>query len=139
MDLLKVASQLFMNKMSGGDNLDQSSVMGALSQLLPTSGGNLDIGSLVSMFTQNSGGLASLAQSWLSDGGNQDFGIDDVLGLFGENKVGDFASKLGVDTQEAASGLSNMIPDLIDQSSEGGNLVADIGSKLAKGALSKFF
>lgn len=139
MDLLKVAAQLFMNKMNGGENLEQSSVIGALSQLLPTNGGNLDIASLVSMFTKNGGGLASLAQSWLGDGGNQNFGIDDVLGLFGESKVGDFAAKLGLGTQEAASGLSDMIPELVDQSSEGGDLVADIGSKLAKSALSKFF
>ena len=138
MDLMKIAAQLFMNKV-GGSNLEQSSVISALSQLLPTEGGNLDIGSLVSMFTQNGGGLANLAQSWLGDGGNENFGVDDVLGLFGESKVSDFASQLGLGKQDAASGLSDMIPDLIDQSSEGGNLVSDIGSKLAKSALSKFF
>jgi len=91
------------------------------------------------MFTQKGGGIASLAQSWLGDGANNSFSASDVLDIFGDNKVAQFSDQIGLDKGEAVSGLSQMIPDLIDQSSEGGSLVADIGSKLAASALSKFF
>ena len=138
MDLLKIAAQLFAQKI-GSSTLNLDSVAGALTQLLPTNGGSLDIGALVSQFTQNGGGLASLAQSWLGDGANQSFNASDVLGFFGQDKVSAFSNQLGINTNEATSGLSQMIPELIDKSSEGGNLLQDAGMKFAASALSKLF
>jgi len=138
MDLVKVAAQLFMQQLSN-KNLDLGSVTSALTQLLPTQGGNLDVAALVAMFTQNGGGLASMAQSWLGDGGNDKLDIGSILSMFGESKVSGFAAQLGVGTNEAAGGLADMIPQLIDSASENGNLVQDVGKKLMGSALSRFF
>lgn len=140
MDLMKIAAQMFIKNMgSEGAGMDTSNVMGALKGLLPTQGDDLDIGNLVKQFTGSGGGLASMAASWLGNGSNDSFSIDQVLGLFGQNKVEEFSNKVGVSTQSAASGLSQMIPDLIDKSSEGGSLVDNVKSQLGSKLLKSFF
>ena len=137
MDILKIAAQLFINKMGATQGkLDIGSVIGGLKDLLPTQGDDLDISSLVSNFTKNAG-LASLASSWLGNGKNEGISAQQIMQVFGKGKIEEFASKIGVDSGNAASGLASMIPDLIDKSSENGNLLnnlkSGIGSKLLKG------
>lgn len=140
MDLMKIATDLFISKLgSDGDGLSSDAVMSGLQNLLPTSDGDLDISGLVSMFTSNGGGLASLASSWLSDSGNDKLDISSVLSLFGDSKVSQFAEDVGLNSEQAASGLSDMIPELIDKGSEGGNVMANVGSKLASDFLGKLF
>lgn len=133
MDLMKIAAEMFMKKLgaSGGD-FDLSKVTSAIGGLLPTNNGELDLGGLVGMFSK--GGLASLASSWLGDSSNSEVSTSQVASLFGENKISEFASALNLDTDTATQGLSNMLPDLIDKSSSGGELL-----DTAKGLLGKFF
>lgn len=135
--IIEMAAKMFMS--SVGKDMDLSSVMGALKGLLPTNGEELDIAGLVSKFTGGGGGLMSLAQSWLSDGPNNSLSMADVMGFFGDDAVGEFASKLDLGKDTAASGLADMIPQLIDKSSEGGNLMNDIGSGLGKKLLGGLF
>lgn len=65
MSLLTMAAQLFISKLGGsGAQLEEGGVVNALQQLLPTEGGELDLGALVTKFTSG-GGLASLpAPGW---------------------------------------------------------------------------
>lgn len=138
MDLLKIGAQLFMSKLgSNGSNLDLSSVVSSLGNLLPTNGGDLDLGALVGQM--QSGGLASLASSFLGNGSNDSFSASQLMGMLGESKVGEFASSLNMDKDTAAEGLSNMIPDLIDKQSEGGSLLSGLAASSAKDILGKFF
>ena len=125
MDLLKIGAQLLMSKIGGGA-LNEGGVMSALSKLLPTNGGELDLGSLVSKFS--GGGLMSMASSWLGDGDNEAVGSSQILDIFGEDKVSEFASELNIDKGAAAEGLSGMIPDLISKQSEGGSLLGGLGA-----------
>ncbi|WP_188149601.1 YidB family protein [Teredinibacter waterburyi] len=140
MDLLDVAAKLFISKMgSSGSGLDVSKVIGGLSGLLPMTDGKLDLGSIVGLLSKNKN-LASLAASWLGDGGNSAFSPSDVLGLLGESKVKGFAQSLGLDQDAATGGLAQMIPDLIDSNSKGGALLdmakESLGKKLLKGFFS---
>ena len=144
MDLMKIATQLLMSKLSGGNsNLTETVVSAALSNLLPTnSGGDLDLGSLIGQL--NGGGLASLASSWLGDGPNDAISGNQIADLFGQSKVSSFANDLGVDEATASNGLSDIIPSLIDSSSKGGSLLDSVGGNemlgsLAKGALDSLF
>ena len=50
MSILEVAAQAFIQKTTGGENLDSSSVVSALGSLLPSSGGDIDIVALVENF-----------------------------------------------------------------------------------------
>lgn len=137
---MKIATDLFINKLGGdGSGLSSDSVMSGLQNLLPTENGDLDIGALVSMFTSNGGSLAAMASSWLGDSGNDSLDISSVLSLFGDSKVSQFAADVGLNSEQAATGLSDIIPDLIDKGSEGGSVMANVGSKLASDFLGKLF
>ena len=140
MNLIEIASQMFMDKVPGGaaGQLNMDSVKSALQGLFPTNGEELDIASLVSKFTSQ-GGLGALAASWLGDGGNMSVSAEQLIGLFGQGKIADFASNLGIDQGAATSGLTDMIPDLIDKASSGGALKSDLASSLVSGLAGKLF
>ena len=130
MDLMQLAVKAFMSQMQnqGNTQADSSQVTEALSGLLPTSGGNLDVQGLMGKL--DGGDLMSLAASWLGDGQNENMSAEQAQSLFGQEQISEFAGKLGMDQNQAADGLSNMIPDLIDQSSSGGSLLKSIGGSL---------
>ncbi|MDH3665051.1 MAG: YidB family protein, partial [Alphaproteobacteria bacterium] len=105
-------------------------------------GGNekFDLVSMVGQFTSSGGDVASKAQSWLADGANDKISPEQIREAIGSNKIDAFASKLGIDREAASSHLSEILPELIDKSSQGGSLLGS-GSRasgLARLA-SKFF
>ena len=141
MNLVDMAAKIFISQLgSKGNDMDFGNVVGALKGLLPTNGGDLDLGAIVSQFMGQGGGLASLAQSWLGNGANEKVSVSQVMGMLGSSNVSNFASQLGLDKDTAASGLSDMIPQLIDKSSDAGSLLGggDAGA-IAKNLLGKFF
>jgi uncharacterized protein YidB (DUF937 family) len=75
----------------------------------------------------DSAGLGTIAQSWLGDGSNTQISSDQVTKLLGPDKISEFASKLGVTKEEAAGGLSDALPNMIDKASSGGSLLDSIG------------
>lgn len=126
MDLMKMATDLFLQKLgSSAGNLNSDVVASALSALLGGENGQLDLGALVAKFSQ--GDLASLAQSWLGDGANANFSIDQVLSVLGASQVSEFSAGLGIEESDASSALSEMIPELIDQNSSAGGLLDAVG------------
>ena len=100
--------------------------------------GGFDLGSLVSKM--NSGGLGDTAKSWLGDGGNAPVSPEQVTNLFGADKISQFASNLGLSNEEAAGGLSDALPNMMDKASSGGSLLDSIGGVSgAIGLASKLF
>jgi uncharacterized protein YidB (DUF937 family) len=125
MDLMKMAVQLFTDKLGGkGAGLNEDVVGQALSGLLGDGAGNIDLGSIMSKL--DGGGLATLAQSWLGDGANSSISPQQIMSLFGDSAIGDFASKLNLDPSTASNGLSKMLPELIDSNSKGGGLLDSV-------------
>ena len=130
-DLLKMGASAFISsKMSGnaGSGLDSGMLTSALGGLLGggnSSDGGLDLGSLLS--GMNSGGLAGIAQSWLGDGDNEAISTDQVTSMFGSDKISEFASQLGLSEDEAAGGLADALPQLVDNASSGGSILDSIG------------
>ncbi len=116
MDLLKMGQQLLGDKL--GDNA--GGMMDALSGL--TSGEGLDLGGIMEKL--QAGGMGDQVQSWLGDGENQGISADQIKNAFGEQGVADVANKLGVDTESAASQLSELLPGLLDKASSGGDLLS---------------
>ena len=140
MDIMKLATQLLASKMNNADNGgDSDLVQSVLGNLLGggQSGGGIDLGSLVGNL-QNSG-LAEVAQSWLGDGDNAHISKSQIESLLGSDKVKEAASQLGTDQTDLLKGLQSMIPQVVDKSSSGGNLLDAVGglSGLA-GMASKF-
>ncbi len=128
-DLLKMGASAFMNSNRSGDagsGLDLDTLTSALSGLTGgNSEGGFDIGSLLQ--NMQSGGLADIAQSWLGDGDNADISDEHVTQIFGEDKISEFASQLGVSQEEAVGGLRDALPQMVDNASSGGSLLDSIG------------
>ncbi|SMC26529.1 Uncharacterized conserved protein YidB, DUF937 family [Andreprevotia lacus DSM 23236] len=105
----------------GQDN-GQQGMLGAVSQLVEQHGG---LGGLVNAFQQ--GGLGELVQSWVSTGQNLPVSADQLQGVLGSDALAGIAQKLGVDPQQAASQLSGVLPQLVDQLTPNGTLPTEGG------------
>lgn len=134
MSLANLAAEIFMNatKTSKG----KEDVMSALVGLLGGADNDLDLGDLISKF--QSGGLEAAVSSWLGDGANNGLDVSSILSILGQSQVSKFAGQLDMNEGDALSGLGDMIPRLIDQSSSGGSLLDSVGGldgalKMAKG------
>lgn len=137
MDLKAMATQMLMAKLGsslgGGDS---NAIGNALSGLLGNDDGDessdLDLGSIVSKLSGGSGGIGGALQSWLGDGDNDDVSESDITSALGADKISAFAQQLGLDEGSAASGLKDLLPQLIDKNSSGGSLLSGALGGLAK-------
>ena len=137
MDFKDLAAQLVKGKI--GSARDSGDVRAALDELVP---GNdeFDIGGIVGRFQNSGGDLAGKVSSWLGDGANESISPSQLQDVIGFDKIESFARKLGIGTEEANSMLSEILPQLIDKSSSGGNLLDSVGGVEGLGGLaSKFF
>ena len=142
-NLLKMGATMFINSNKSGDagsGLDMGSLTSALSGLAggDRSSDGVNLGSLVSKM--NSGGLGDIAKSWLGDGNNAAISPDQITNMLGADKISAFASQLGLSNEEAAGGLSEALPQMVDKASSGGSLLDSIGGiSGAVGLASKLF
>lgn len=126
MDIMQIGAQLIASKL-GMDESKVDMVVSALGGLLGKGdGGGVDIGGLVSGMMQN-GGLQNMAESWLGDGDNEPVSGDQVTEIFGQDKIDNFAAELGVDAPTAVDGLTEALPQMVDQGSSGGSLLDAVG------------
>lgn len=133
MDLMKMGQELLGDKLGNAGG-----IMDALSGL--TSGEGLDIGGIAEKLKE--GGLGDQVSSWMGDGENAPVSADEITNALGADKVGEVASKLGVDASSAAETLSQAVPTLMDKMSAGGSLLESATSGgglmgMAKGLFNK--
>jgi uncharacterized protein YidB (DUF937 family) len=124
MDILAVGAKLLSEQL--GINIDPQTMQSALSTLLGDGKGNLDLAGLASKMASN-GDLGSVVSSWLGDGGNATISAESIMSLLGESKVSEFAGTVGTDAGSAASGLAEVLPQLMDNASSGGSLLEAAG------------
>jgi uncharacterized protein YidB (DUF937 family) len=93
---------------------------GGLAALLPIVAGMLGndsqhggLGGLMEKFNQ--AGMGDVAKSWVGTGENAPISGDQLGQVLGGDMIGDIASKLGVSHGDAAGGLAQMLPGLIDK------------------------
>ncbi len=124
MDILKLGASLLMDKLGSGDgNLDD--ITSAFGNLLSDENGNLDLGNIVSGLQEK--GLGSVVESWLGDGENDAISGDQVMELFGSERISQIASQLGSDEGSLLDALSDALPQVVDNASSGGSLLDSIG------------
>ncbi len=75
---------------------------------------------LLQQFESN--GLGSAVQSWVGNGANQSVSGDDIQQALGSDVVQQLAGKLGIDPAQAASGLSQVLPHLVDHLTPNGQV-----------------
>ena len=125
--LLKLGADVFsQSNLSGdaGSQLDLEQLSSALSSLMGD-GKNLNLTGLLENFT--SGGLGDIVGSWLGDGDNAQLSPQQLSDNLGPDKISEFARTLGLSEEEAAGGLSEALPQMIDKASSGGSLLDSIG------------
>ena len=120
--LLEIGAQAFMSSLNNKEasGLSMGKVAEAMAGLMPGKGSTMDLAALIAQM--NSSGLADMAQSWLSGGGNQSIDAGQILTLFGQDKIKNFANQLGLGETSAVSGLQAALPNMIDQASQDGTL-----------------
>ncbi len=124
MDIMKLGAQLLASKLGGNADSDQlTNMLGGL--LGGSSNQGLDLGNLLSGLQSN--GLENVVQSWLGDGANEDISESQIEGVFGAEKIQEMASQLGTDQGSLLSGLREALPQMVDKSSSGGNLLDSVG------------
>lgn len=89
-----------------------SSLLSAIMQLVsnPQGGG---LSGLLASFHQ--AGLGDAADSWVSTGQNKPVSPGDVQRALGDERVGSFASQLGVSREEASGQLAEALPQVVDK------------------------
>jgi uncharacterized protein YidB (DUF937 family) len=71
------------------------------------------LGGLLESFTR--AGAGDAAQSWVGAGSNQPVSPSTVTQALGPDVISDIAAKLGVGHSEAAGGIAQVLPELIDK------------------------
>ncbi len=119
----------------GGGQQQSGGLGGLLGGLLGGGQQNNDavaggLGSLTGMLSQL--GLGNQVQSWIGTGENQPVSADDIQKTLGANgTLTELAQSAGVSEGEAAGGLAELLPNLINQLTPNGKIDAnDIGSIL---------
>ncbi len=120
--LLEIGAKAFQSSagQQAAKSLPLDKIMTALALLMPGKGSNVDLGALIGKM--QGGGLASLAQSWLGDGGNAGIDAGQLVSMFGSDQISRFAEQLGLDQNTALEGLKGAVPEMVDKASSGGTL-----------------
>ena len=119
---------------SGGNNALLETVMKLVND--PQHGG---LQGLIQSFEQ--GGLGEIVNSWVSKGENLLISAEQIQSVLGGSSLGNIASQLGMNSEEASGSLASMLPQLIDSLTpngevpQGGDLMSQ-GMEMLKG---KFF
>ncbi len=124
MDIVQMGVDLLSKQL--GSQTDANSLSNALSGLLGDGQGNIDLAGLAGKMA-SSGELGNILNSWLGDGANSAITAESLTNLLGDSKISEFASQVGTDSQSAASGLADVLPQLMDKSSSGGSLLDSVG------------
>jgi uncharacterized protein YidB (DUF937 family) len=99
----------------------------------PQQGGGQLVQMVLQMLQQNGGiegllarmqqaGYGQQAQSWIGTGQNAPISPDALAQIFGQGQLGQIAQQLGLPQQDAASGLAQMLPDVVDQMTPQGQI-----------------
>jgi uncharacterized protein YidB (DUF937 family) len=95
-----------------------------LAMLLPVVGGLLAGGGLEKLLGGfKAKGLSAQADSWVGTGENEPITGEQVRGVVGDDEVAQVAQQLGVSQEEAAQGLAEVLPQVIDKASPEGQLL----------------
>jgi uncharacterized protein YidB (DUF937 family) len=78
-------------------------------------------------------GLGGIVDSWVSTGQNMPISADQLAQGLGSDKLGSLAQSLGMDQGDLSSRLSELLPNVVDKLTPGGQVPedSDLGSLLA--------
>ncbi len=107
-----------LSALTGGSGTSQNSILGAAMSMIQNQPGGL--AGLAEKF--QSGGLGDVVQAWIGTGQNQPVSADQIQQVLGSDAVKELAAKTGIDPAQAASGLSEVLPQLVDKLTPSGQI-----------------
>ena len=113
----EVAGGLLKQVFSGQDN--QSCMLESIMGILKSSESGGAEG-LLNTFNEN--GLGDVMSSWIGKGENLPISPEQIQQVLGSDQVQQIAEKLGISTDEASSGLAEMLPKIVDKLTPEGSL-----------------
>ena len=96
-------------------------------QVLQQNGG---LEGLLAKFQQ--AGMGQQAQSWIGTGQNMSISADALSKIFGQGQLGRIAEQLGMSQTEAAGGLAEALPNVVDQMTPDGQIPAEHNDLVAQ-------
>jgi len=86
------------------------------------------------------GGLAEVANSWVSTGQNLPISAEQIQSVLGSEQVSQIASKLGINTDQASGQIAAFLPQVVDKLTPNGTIpesgdILSQGLELLKGKL----
>lgn len=103
--------------MTGGGQ-QEDPLLQILSMLLSSQGGGL--AGLIQQFQQ--AGLGEQAQSWVSRGPNQPISLEQLMQVFGAERIEQMAASTGMPRDDFGARLSELLPQAVDQMTPDGEL-----------------
>jgi uncharacterized protein YidB (DUF937 family) len=92
------------------------------------------IGGVLGRFQQK--GFGPQANSWVANGPNQALAPQQVGEVVGQDELARIAQRLGVDQQQVAGGLAEILPKLVDHATPNGQVTPQSDQQIAHGRLS---
>lgn len=120
----------------GGNSGGQNPLMQVVMGLISNQQGGLQ--GLIDQFTR--GGLGQQAQSWVSTGQNLPVSADQIMKVLGGQggQLQQLAQQFGVSHEQAAGGLAELLPSVVDHLTPNGAIQHDAvsqGLEMLKGKL----
>ena len=112
--ILKTATDALAGNSSGRSALD------VVQGLVQDHGG---LGGLLGQLRNS--GLGAQVDSWIGTGQNLPVSAQNIIAALGQGKVAEIARTLGVDPQQAAAHLAEMLPKAVDHLTPEGRLPSD--------------
>lgn len=113
--------KMLMRLLMGGGA--QSKLMSALPGLLGASGGLGGLSGLMGMLEK--AGAGDIGKSWVSNGQNREISPEALKQALGQEQLDRIAAEAGTSPDKAASGLSKLLPGVVDRLTPTGELPSD--------------
>lgn len=115
--------------LAGGQSGSGNQMLDLVMQLISNQQGGL--GGLVQSFQQ--GGLGNIVNSWVSNGQNLPISAEQLQAVLGGGQLQNIAAQLGMSTDQAAGGLADLLPQVVDKLTPNGQVPDGGGDLLAQG------
>lgn len=95
----------------------------------------MDLGKILGGGAGAAGGLGDAADSWVSTGANQPVSATDLASALGSDTISHVAGQAGVSPDDAAAGLAQILPQVVDHLTPDGQVPDDASVQTALGGL----
>ncbi len=118
-DLLNTGISILKDKI--GESNPQ--IEDALNSIFGGEDGKIDLSNIFSKIEDAN--LGEIVSSWIGSGENAPIDTDNLKNLLGEEKISEFAQKLGIDIDSATETLKDLLPQIVDKATPEGDSILD--------------